>query len=93
MLAAEWPDWLDAEFLKTATAVGIFVAVMLMVVVLVFVRSGAAKFLLVVLLGAGAFGLFVWRDDVKECIPSCDCSFMGDHITSDGCNILNSNQG
>ena len=89
-MAQEWPDWLDAEWLKSATAIGIFVACVLIVFVFVFVRSLAAKVLLVVLLGAGAFGLFVWRDDVKECIPSCDCSFMGEHISSDGCNLLNS---
>lgn len=91
MLAEDWPDWLDAEFLKSATAVGILVACLLILFVFVFVRSIATKVLLVVLLGAGAFGLFVWRDEVKECAPTCDCSFLGEHISSEGCNVFNAN--
>jgi hypothetical protein len=90
-LGADYPDWLDAEWLKSATAIGILVACLLILFVFVFVRSLAAKVLLVTVLGACAFGLFVWRDEVKDCAPSCDCSFMGEHIPSDGCNIFTAN--
>ncbi len=91
MLATEWPDWLDAEFLRSASTAGVFVVCVLLLVVIFWVRSLATKLLLLVLLAAGAFGLFVYRDDLKQCASTCDCSFLGDHISSEGCGFVNPN--
>jgi UDP-N-acetylmuramyl pentapeptide phosphotransferase/UDP-N-acetylglucosamine-1-phosphate transferase len=76
---------MDSEFLRNASTVGVFIAVALLCAVLIWIRSLATKLVLALLVAAGAFGLFVARDDLRKCERTCDCSLLGDHIVSSGC--------
>jgi hypothetical protein len=85
MIGVGLPDWVDAEFLRTSATVAVFVAVVAILLVFIFIRSMGTKLLLILLIGAGALGLFVYRDELKECARTCDCSFLGEDVAAEGC--------
>jgi hypothetical protein len=89
-MLAELPDWLDTEFLRGLSAGLIVAAAVLLVIVVIWAKSLAVRILVGALVVAGAFGLFRYREELEDCAPECDCSFMGEDLPADACNeILN----
>ncbi len=84
-VAGALPDWLDADLLEGLSVGMIFVGAVGALIVLVWVRSLAARLVLAVLLGAGAFGAFVYREDLVDCAAECDCRLFGDDLHVDAC--------
>ncbi len=85
-MVAALPDWMDTSFLEGASAVLIFVAIALIIVTLITVRSLGTRIIVMLLLGAAAFGAFQYRQHVEDCAKTCDCSVFGEDVPEDdGC--------
>ena len=79
------PETLDPDTLRT---VAVVVLVVLLVVAFLVMRFIQKMVLRVVVLGALAgLGLFVWvqRDELRDCVPECACTFFGYEVQVEGC--------
>ena len=79
------PKSLDPEALRNVAAGALVVQAILAFLVLRFVRKMVVR---VVLLGAIAgLALFAWyqREELRECVPDCACSFFGYDVQTPGC--------
>lgn len=79
------PETLDPDALRT---IAIVVLVALLVIAFLVMRFIQKMVLRVILLGAlVGLGVGVWvqRDNLKECVPECACEFFGYTVQVDGC--------
>lgn len=74
------PEWLDADRLQWIILGVLGVLVYGMYLVTRFVRQVITKFLLVLLLGAFGFSLWLQRADLEECAQTCECTLYGEEV-------------
>jgi len=84
-MLAELPGWMDAGFLKGASAGAVFAACALAIVTVVWVRSLGTRLVVVALLAALAFAGVHYRGELDDCAKTCDCSFLGEEVEVDEC--------
>jgi hypothetical protein len=82
------PSWVDLDFALTATALLAIVAVALVLIVLFMVRSVVTRLLVAIAVGAAAFGLLHYRNELQHCDESgCACVLFGEEIAGGGCAV------
>jgi hypothetical protein len=86
LVTGKLPDWLDLEFVQTASAVLAVAALVVLVVMIFMVRSVATRLVAVVILGGAVFGLLHYRDQLQRCDKTgCECKFFGENLVGGGC--------
>ena len=82
------PNWLDYDFVRTATGVLTIVAIIVVVAVIFSVKSVATRLVVVVLLGGAVFGLLRYRDTLENCDKTgCRCELFGEELQGGGCAV------
>ncbi len=83
---ATLPSWLDLDFVRTAAAVLVFAAIVLLIVTIFMVRSIGTRVVVVVMLGVAVFGLLHYRQSLDDCAKQgCACKLFGEDLKGDGC--------
>ena len=84
-IGATLPDWVDTDFLKSASAVLAFACAGAIIAVFVLVRSVVTKLVLTCLLLGGLVGFFAYREEIDDCAADCSCSLFGEQVHIDNC--------
>jgi hypothetical protein len=80
------PTWLDLSFVRVASGVLAIVSLALVVLVVCTIRSIATRLVIVAMLGAAAFGLMHYHDQLDHCDKhGCPCTFLGEDLQGGGC--------
>jgi hypothetical protein len=74
------PEWLDAESLRQASVVAMFVLGIIGLIVWRVVRAVVTKMIYLGLIAALIGGLWLQRDDLEECQTTCSCSLFGQDV-------------
>ncbi len=74
------PDWLDAETLRQASVVAIFVLAIIGLVVWRVVRAIVTRMIYLGLIAALIGVLWVQRDELEQCQQTCSCNMFGQNI-------------
>ena len=71
------PEWVDPESLQWAILASIGLVVYVMFLVVRFVQKAVTKFLLFVILAGVGLSLWIQREDLENCVETCECSLYG----------------
>ena len=74
------PDWLSAERLQWILLAAIALNIVAIYLVAKFVRKLITKFLLFVLLVGLGLSLWIQRDDLQDCVSTCECRLYGQDV-------------
>ena len=74
------PDWLNAENLRQASVVAMFVLAIMGLIVWRVVRAIVTRMVYLGLIAALIGVLWVQRDELEECQKTCTCSVFGQEI-------------
>jgi hypothetical protein len=79
------PSWADWDFLRTTATVTAIGAIVVTILVLVLFRNAPWRTIVCILLIGIAAASFFYRTRLDRCEDDCDCKFLDDKITIDGC--------
>jgi hypothetical protein len=83
---AKLPNWMDAQFLRSASGAGILGSILLVLLVLFVIRSIGMKLVSIVVIGAAVFGLVHYRSTLETCSKhGCACKLFGQPVPGDHC--------
>ena len=71
------PEWLDPESLQWVILGSIGFVVYVMFLVARFVQKAITKFLLFVVLAGVGLSLWIQREDLQDCVDTCECTVYG----------------
>jgi len=71
------PEWLDPESLQWVILGSIGFVVYVMFLVARFVQKAITKFLLFVILAGVGLSLWIQREDLQDCVDTCECAVYG----------------
>lgn len=74
------PEWLDAESLRQASVVAMFVLAVIGLIVWRVVRAVVTKMFYLAVIAALIGALWVQREDLEECQQTCSCTLFGREI-------------
>ncbi len=74
------PEWLDPETLRWGILGGIGLVLYVMFLVVRFVQRAITKFLLFVILAGVGLSLWIQREDLENCVETCECSLYGAEV-------------
>lgn len=77
------PESLDPDALRTIAVVVLVALVVIAFLVMRFIQKMVLRVILLgALVGVGV-GVWVQRDNLKECVPECACEFFGYEVSPD----------
>jgi len=71
------PEWLDPASLQWVILGSIGFVVYVMFLVARFVQKAITKFLLFVVLAGVGLSLWIQREDLQDCVDTCECAIYG----------------
>ena len=74
------PDWLDADRLQWIILGALGINLYAMYLVAKLVRKAITKFLLFVLLAGLGLSLWIQREDLQDCVDTCECTLYGQDV-------------
>lgn len=74
------PEWLTAERLQWIILVALALNLYAMYLVAKLVRKAITKFLLFVVLAGLGLSLWIQREDLRDCVDTCECTLYGEDV-------------
>ena len=75
-----FPDWLTADRLQWVILGALAINLVAMWLVAKLVRKAITKFLLFVLLAGLGLSLWIQREDLQNCVDTCECTLYGQDV-------------
>lgn len=75
------PDWLNAETLRQATVVVMFILAIFGLIVWRMVRAVVTRMIYLGVIAAMIGALWLQRDELRECQQTCSCSLFGQEVS------------
>jgi hypothetical protein len=83
---ADLPNWMDVQFLRSASGTLVVVSLLLALVAMFVVKSIGTRLVAILLLGAAVFGLVHYRQTLDHCNQTgCSCKLFGQTVQGDNC--------
>jgi hypothetical protein len=83
---ADLPNWMDAQFLRSASGALVVAGVLVAIVLVFIVRNIAMKLVSLIVIGAAIFGLVHYRSTLQRCDQhGCSCKLFGADVPGDHC--------